>query len=366
MIHNPSSFAERYLSEADADTFLIQDQALLLSVPETGAQLRLDQAQLSQLANYGRASIDGLTYFDHCGLHTGRYAEFLIYLNGWHAWPTKNALPFRVGDVQVSAGRCSHLIPLLFEPFYSDDRFNQMDFNEYSSIRLVGVTHESASDVIHEALYYLNSAYLDPIKTGAQIHHLRTQNDLRKLIKQAKADAVSRKRVRRREPIANQPAVLLFNRASVTYGEASFLGYFRVLEYFAQSGFEIEVQKSRRDESVPVRRLIRIVQDRSDKVQMLHLLRAVTTPTQRGRLLDYAVHHKLGHYKDFDSLAESLYKFRNSVVHAKAAEIARTLLPNPLSPENALTHWIYLAREMSMIAIRKLGSNDLTHNNIHQ
>lgn len=362
MIHDPSTLIEEYLPEASSGTFSIQDHALLLNLPDTGGQLRLGQAQLSQLARHCRASVDGLTYFDHCGLHTGRYAEFLIYLDSWPDWPTKNALRFRVGEVLVSVGLCSHLVPVLFEPYYRDKRFNQVDFDGYSSIRLVGVTSERAAHVVHEALYYLNSDYLAPIKTGAQIHHLLTQDDLGKLLPWEKADAVSRTRVRRRDPIANLPAILLFNQASVTYGEASFLGYYRVLEYFSPIGFETEVQRLRTDESVPVGELIRISKERSEEDQLRHLLGAVTTPTQRRRLVEYAAVHKLVRRQEFGGLVKALYAFRCSVVHAKVTEMARTLVPNPLSAENALTHWIYVVRELGRIAVRKLGSTELPSN----
>ena len=356
MSHDLLEFVERYLAESSDDCVSIRGQTLLVHVPETDAHIKLARTHLP--SNNRRASAHGLTYFDHCGLHYESYAEFLIYLDNWQSWPTKSALRFRVGDVCVSVGLCSHLIPLLFGPYYLDDRLNQIDLAGYSSIRLIGVSRDQAKHVVLEALYYLNSHYLAPIKSGVQIHHLLTQDDLRKLPPWGKADVVSRKRVRRREPIANLPAALLFNQASVTYGDARFLGYYRVLEYFSPIGFEEEVARLRSDVSVSVANLIGIVKNRSERDQLRHLLSRITTHAQRRRLTKFAKDYKLVQNEKFEDLVGALYDFRCSIVHAKVSEMERTRVPNPLQSDNILTHWIYLTRELAKRAVQKLGSKE--------
>jgi hypothetical protein len=300
--------------------------------------------------------IPGLTFFPHCGFHWDRVAEFLIHLDGWGHWPEDCSLSFKIGPATVNVGLVTSAFVLLMEPIYGDEDVGQTDFIEFSSVRLDGVTAKEAPVYLSRALFYLNSDYLRPLRTSVSVWHLIAPDDDFWGVPLEYAAKVGRARVLRRADFrANEP-LCLYNYACSSHGEASFLGFYRVLEYFFLKALELDVQIARNNPSVGTRDLIAIARTQGELPHLERLLAMVMTPSQKRRLAEYAVRRGLIDTADFATLVRSMYAFRNGLVHAKEFEIHRTYVPDPLQENSTVDSWTYIARESATAVIRRLNA----------
>lgn len=349
-------FLEDYGCHLEPGEIVVSSDSVTLKVPRSQATIHLTARLLTDLLDCRRPTIEGLTYFDHCGFHYADYAEFLIHLEGLGGWPADRPLQFKIGTVLVTVGRSSHVLPALLEPYYREEHFFlQSDFDSYTSVGLNGVTMVQARAAIHQAIFYLNVTYLAPLRSGAQIWHLATDEDLKYLPREDQGQLVPRKRVRIRKPFKAVAPLLLFNDACMATDDGQFLGFYRVLEYFFLVGFEEEVSRLRADEKVSTADLIKTARERTEVDQLRALLLGCLTGPRRRALTRFATLHKLTATPGFDGLVAAMYDFRCSLVHAKAQELHRTRLPDPLVPDSRLSKWAYIARQAALSAIRKFA-----------
>jgi len=248
------------------------------------------------------------------------------------------------------------LVPPLLEPYYREKRAYQIEFEGYTSIRLAPLTIQHAPTVLDQALYYLNSDYLAPLKTGAQVFHLADPADLLEPPWE-KAERVPRKRLRTRPLLPQRPPLLLFNEASVALGEGRFLGFYRVLEYFFKAGFEREVARLRMDQAISVTELVKVARERSEEEQLARLLHVSTTPAAKRRFASWARSKRLIAKESFELLPQALYAYRCAIVHAKAQEVHRTRLPDPLQHSDGLSAWQDITRELAIAAMKRFNKS---------
>ncbi|MDX2056701.1 MAG: hypothetical protein SFV24_02795 [Gemmatimonadales bacterium] len=342
-----------YLPHDGPPVFRRSANGLDIALPPSSAEIRFSSANCRQIRGGRRPQIDGLTYYDHCGFHFADTAEFLFYLSAWGEWPVESALRFRIGGTLVTVGRVSPVLPLLFEPYYRDKYVLQYEFARYSSIRLTGVSADEARSVVHSALFHLNARYLAPAKTGAQIMHLLPPGRPYEQPSEDDLGRITRRRVLTRPRLKTLEPGLLFNAASTEEGEARFLGFYRVLEFYFTRALEEDIERLRLDGNTTARDLIAVARERTELDMLRRLLNAALTTAQRTSLLAQLQYRRLASRKPSTDLAGALYAFRCSLVHAKQAELHRTRIPDPLVEDSTLGSWNYLVRRCAELTIRR-------------
>lgn len=88
--------------------------------------------------------------------------------------------------------------------------------------------------------------------------------------------------------------------------------------------------------------------------QLKALLKAVLTHADARSLLAFATGQGLATASSLDELACALYAYRNSVVHAKEAEVLRIAVPDPFTPKDSMRAWDRLVEKVAIHAIRRL------------
>ncbi len=85
------------------------------------------------------------------------------------------------------------------------------------------------------------------------------------------------------------------------------------------------------------------------------LLRESITDSLKKKLTNYAFNNGLIDINKFNMLIRQLYKFRNSIVHAKERHIQDTTIPNPFEENQIVYRWINIVDELSRRCIKKFN-----------
>lgn len=333
----------------------VRDDALSLSFESDGPRLSFSSAQLKRWRGRELPSHAAIRLVPHCGIELDGFAEYLVDLEHLGQWPRENPLSFRVGDSLVRLGAVSAALSLLLEPHYQLKRAYQFEF--YETLSSIQVRSSSAPrEDAQAAIFYLNADYLRPSKASARIHHLISPNDFDKDFL-PDGPLASRKRVRRRSRIDTIVPVQLYIAASSLFGEARFLGFYRVLEFFFGRARLAELSAARRDPSVSDSALIKRIRDeRGELPQLQSVVRSALTTAEKRMLVRFVTHHKLAECKRIDDASAALYQFRNAIVHAKEEEVSRSRVPDPFSPVDETERWQWVAEFLAGKCIRRLGS----------
>ena len=141
----------------------------------------------------------------------------------------------------------------------------------------------------------------------------------------------------------------LRNPAASQSGDSRFLGFYRVLEYFFYRATVKEVDRARIDPAVATDTLIELARAQRELDQLKHLLRSTMTAGEKRAIVSLTARKGLVKKATLEHVAEALYSHRNSLVHAKESELARTRLPNPLSADSHQPLWDKFAEEVASV-----------------
>lgn len=260
-----------------------------------------------------------------------------------------------MGDTLVRLGPISAALALVLEPYYRFKGAFQYEFYWGRSSLQVSAASKPREDALC-ALFYLNADYLRSARASARIQHLLDPNstdaDYDFTPKLAK-----RSRIRRRTAISATDPVRLFVFAANEFGEARFIGFYRVLEYYFARARASELAKARRDLSIADATLFKqIREDHGELSQLRAAVRSALRPAEAEAVVKYAVHHRLSKCRTIDQLSNALYAHRNALVHAKEAEIPRTIIPDPFVQEHGFEKWNWVVEHIAEKCIRRLTS----------
>ncbi len=354
----------RAFADSDALLHLLPDEvpdactvsagSLCVRVAPGVPDLLLRGRALQTLLDGGLPTVTGLHFYRHCGFRWADYTEILVWLDGTGGWTADRDVPFALGDVAVRAGLASPAMCVLMTPAYWNDI--EVNFELGISLRFFGSAPQDLRALLANALFYMNSHYLHSHGTSMAVQHLLSAEDIQDITQYDSVPRLQRTRQRRRAVFVDTPPLELYNAACRAYGEARFLGFYRVLEFFFSRAHLAEIERLRHDPTVTADALLKVASGHQERPQLRTLLESALTPAQRRRLLVLAERHALlPALTTVASLAEALYAFRNSVVHAKERELVRTALPNPLEPSSpVLSGWTVVVEHIAVCAIRRL------------
>jgi len=328
--------------------------------------LKLSERDLNKLCNGNRLKKNGLNYIKHCGYIFKGFGEisisvfhpkysFIDKVEEWIAEPLK----FKIENKIFEVGPATPLFVLLNEPIYRDSDW-QYEFQNFATVKVINTDGTNIKDDIVKALYYLNSHYLKPIGFAARIYQMEIvdddplnlwENDIYDIFKK-----VNRVRTRKRDNLLSTEPLILYNQAQSTKGDDKFLHLYRILEFFMHRAKIRKVNELRFDPNVSDSLLLKTIELRNEEMQLENLVKETLSSNQKKKISKYAHHKELIREDDFKYLTKALYKYRNSIVHAKEHQIEDTIIPDPFEQNYAVQPWIYIVDEIVIKCIRKYNT----------
>jgi len=341
----------------------------IIHIKSCGLEFELSNKDLSNLSTGDKIKNSGYTHINHCGFVYKNYGEISITVvpskysfskdSSWYA----NPLKFKIGKKRFEIDSASPLFVLLNEPIYRDSDWQyrdsdwQYDFQEFTSIKIINTNiHDIKADTI-KALYYLNSHYLKKIGFVAKIYQMNINDEdeidlwgdeIIDLFKK-----VNRIRSRTRNDFASIEPLIMYNKAQTLNNDEKFLYLYRILEFFMQRARIQKVAEMRLDKNYSDIVIIKTIENKNEEKQLNNLLNEVVNPNQKKRITDYAFVNKLIKDKDYNKLSNSLYKYRNSIVHAKEQQISEIKIPDPFEQEFENNPWLIIIDELARKSIIK-------------
>jgi len=310
-------------------------------------------------------NIPSFKYLDDFGVKFKKYHEIAISISSddynWFEGEDWNTSPlkFKIGETQYEVSLISPLMVLLTEPVYGDRDWHY-DFNQFASIKMVVQTGTNFKDEFSKAVYYLNSHYLKKIGFYAKLKRLTlgdedplglfSGEDPEEIFKVAK-----RIRNRKRDNFISVIPINLYNAAFRNTGTFRFLSFYRVLEFFMEQALIERAKTLRKDNTVSEIELIKELSIHTEKEQLINLCKSVTTPYKKGRMMGYCMNKGIIGSREFKKIPVKLYRYRNSLVHAKEKKIIETNIPTPFESIPNDSTWIYIVEELARECMNKLN-----------
>lgn len=328
--------------------------------------INLSEKDLTKLCHGDKLKKTGLNYIGDYGFTYQKFGEISIsvfnpkyaFINESEEW-IPDPLKFKIDNKLFEIGPASPLFVLLNEPIYKNSDW-QYDFQNFTTIKATNTGKENIKDDIVKALYYLNSYYLKSTGLAARVYHMKIveldswnlwENDSSDILQK-----VNRVRIRSRNNFISIEPLILYNHAQSSEGDEKFLTLYRILEFFMQRAKIKKVNEQRYDTNIPDLLLIKTIELGNEEMYLENLVKETLTISQKKKMSNYAYNKRLIKENDYKYLAKALYKFRNSIVHAKEQQISDTKIPDPFEQDYGIYPWIYIADEIVIRCIRKYNN----------
>jgi hypothetical protein len=356
------------LSESKDFSLLTDGISADIKVKSTGDSLKLSKDHLTNLNDSRRFIKKGFHFIDHCGFQFGKYGEISItffhpkfnYIDYSEEWDA-NPLKFKVGNKLFSIGPASPLFVFISEPLYRDSDL-QYDFQNFTTIKVTNTSYVLVKDDIIKAIYFLNSYYLKKIGYVSRIFQMNIDYDAIELWntdESEKFKKLNRVRTRERYDFLSLEPLKLYNHSQLLNGDEKFLLLYRILEFFMDRARIKKLNELRSDKTVTDNELLKIIDKRNEEMLLENLLNSSLNANQKKRLSGYAFHCKLIPSNNYQSLPKALYKYRNSIVHAKEQQITETKIPDPFSQSTETYSWTYIVDDIALKCIIKYNKNEI-------
>ena len=293
-----------------------------------------------------------LTIHGRFGYTLSQFSEFFVIAD-WYWYD--DAIYFvdaRIGTSEVTIGEVTPLGRYLFN--YHHDIHIHPDWSSLCSVRIWGRPVDFIESQLLHAVILLKKQYnlrfhLFPLLDEEYPEGSLTAD--RDRVTQIQAPGAV---------LDIEPLRLFYSGMRQTDHSYAFLQYFRVLEFYSVYRLHGEVDKHRRDPQLGSRDFIKTIagilrpDDKSAIGQLVALLAdsaILDEASKRGLVASPARPA---------TLANALYEFRNSVVHAKYDQIASTTT-EPLFQEIPLLEaWRKTCEELAFAALHTFGLRDAT------
>lgn len=360
---------DRFLEAIRDDSevsFNYKNGCLFVSVNLISEYIKIHQSQLNKICSRELPNgIPSFKYLESYGIKFKNYYEICISIshhdytffevtNEWRTIPLK----FKIGNNEFEISPISNLMVLLTEPIYNENNSAHYDFNRFASIKFSLVEGLNFKEEFCKALYYLNSHYLKPTGFHASLMRLELsyddpldifyENEIEDIFQKA-----SRKRKRTRKDFASIEPLNLYNESTYKQGEQRFLMLYRILEFFISRAILGKIESMRYDSNISSSEILRSINLKSEEQQLSNLLDEALSSGQKNKLRKFCFSNNLIDSDDFKKVCESLYTYRNSLVHAKETEINRTTFPNPFEDREQINKWLYIVDEVARRCIKK-------------
>jgi len=275
---------------------------------------------------------------------------------------TEIDLKFKIGKAYVEFNPISSICDLLMNPYYTNKAYYlERGLSEYFyTLKIHNLPSSEHKNLIIKALYYLNTHYLKKTNSTLTIIHLIPEDyDIIEDNEVAGINEVEKKYLRKRtlvrKDFINIEPIILFLNASTLPDENAFLGFYRVIEFFFNRALEQELEQLRKNDEISVKEIIKIIQNKDERSLITNLLNKVLTKYDKKRLIEYLRHKKLIFSDKFSKFSNTLYEYRNSLVHSKEAQIDKVDLPDLFQDKLYYLYWNYTIKYIAEACIKRLN-----------
>ena len=361
---------EDYLKQfEDSDEFILEFQENGLSITFKNSEFKfsITDKDLEELA-YGTRFSKEITYHGSSGFSMKNYTEicisvnnpFFILMDSATEWRTE-PLKYSIGNSLIEVSDASPLFVLLFEPVYRDSDF-LYDFNEFATIKIFSMNSKAAKSDFIKALYYLNSSFLKKIGFVASVNHLEIDySDPFELYENgvdSVFDKIKSKEILKRQNLKSIEPLLFYNQAQIAKGSEKFLQLYRILEFFMERARINKLKELRHDYSVSESEFIKFVEGKNEEKLLLNVINESFGEQNKMKIVDFAKEKNLIKERKFEVFVKELYKYRNSLVHAKEKQILNTHIPNPFERNIQEDIWNTLLEDISVKVIRRFNKTN--------
>jgi len=351
-----------HFSDNDDYTLAYEEDGISILINHTNYKIQLTDADLKKLI-YGKRFDKEIEYYGSCGFSYYNYCEICINVNHPNytfldkptEWSTE-PLKFQIGFSQFEVSLASPLFVLLFEPIYRDSDF-LYDFDEFATIKIFSIQKAEILSDFTKALYYLNSSFLKKIGFIASTNHLEMNDDDPLDLWSNDIDdifnKIKNKKIVTKPNLASLEPLAFYNHALVSQGDVKFLSLYRILEFFMNRARIKKFRQLRHNFDFNDVQLIEFIENRNEEKLLKNLMTEALGGKAKTKIVEFAFENRMIQSKDFNNLCISLYKYRNSLIHAKEAQIKDAIIPDPLFGSNITGSWITILEEVAIKIIRK-------------
>lgn len=342
----------------ESNSKIIGESVCIKMTGYTSKDLYIHRKTLESITSHGNFDIEKLYYIESCGYIFRDYLEVFVLLSDGHEWPQREGetLRFVISGVSFELSRPSHISDLIMRAKYFVELSDHYP-EDLMSLKVFNIQNKNqALDLVHKGMYYLNSHYLYLSRANIVIQHFeRTFSETYGV----STSMVTRRRIRNRKDFLSIEPIKLYNFAIAQEREHRFLAFYRTIEFFFPRVIEVKVREMRSDSNVSERQFIDYIYDstKNESKYLEETLDYSLKKSRRKNILNFAVHVGLITAPNIEELSSSIYKMRNSLVHAKEDEIHRTTILDPFENEGLIRHWNSIIRDIARNVITALNLN---------
>lgn len=322
----------------------------IVSWPLVGASLFFSGERYYPSLDKLEANNGGL--FKAHGLHgfsAGTYHEFLVNIqtDGFGNISSRFG-GFRMGSVEATFGLATPLAALVFSAYHRSKYFG--DWDQIASLRIVGVN----IDEVEAA--FINACDVYKEKFGSLPALFPLDESLLFAEDEEGEEAVEPEIVTIPPMTINiVPLRFLYSGLSQLDDAAACIYYYRVVEYFSFFTNASEMNKLRHDSELSDAEFSKRILDLITKDERGPVYKLIASIAD-DRLLAKAVSDKLIGNAAANTLSETLYAFRNSIVHGKFSYGYALQSVSVLDEDPTLPRWRALLRDLARRALSQYGS----------
>jgi hypothetical protein len=342
------------------------DDSIELSLPNLNNKILLNKNNLINLLNNKLIkSNSNIEYYQNYGFSINNYAEFFIGSEKeifYGIDTTYNIdLKFKINDFYIEIGPASQLSNIILLPFYSYVASEILESNTldslFSTIKIYNAPKSEHKALLVKSLYYINSYYMKRNDCCFSLFNIWTEEieDSSLYDNDSSATTINRKRVRKRKDFKNIEPLILYNYATLQKEGNRFLSFYRVLEFFFQQAFELQISDLRKDKNITEKQLIEFIHKKNERNLLNNLIKKILTPSDKKKLINYLMSHNLLKTNNINKFSDCIYDYRNSIVHAKETQKDKIILPNIFEQNNETKIWNYVIKYLSEAAINRLN-----------
>lgn len=351
----------RLFKDSPDFTLTFNKKGITITFKALKYKITISEKDLNNLIE-GKPILNNIFYHKTYGFTSKSFSEICIgvthpkylYTGDESEWPIAPKR-FAVGNTIYEVGRVSPLFVLLFEPVYRDSDFNY-NFHERVSLKILGTQVQNFKQSFTKGLYYLNSSILKRIGFIARPNSVEFDdsgpfdpwnNDIDEVFKQIQTNKFEFKH----DLISIEP-LAFYNHAQQSSGHERFLYLYRILEFFMHRARVKKVSELRYKHDVDEKEIIEFIENKNEERLLFNLLDE-SLASIKTSLIESAIESKIIAQKDFKLFCTVLYKYRNSLIHAKELRITEAIIPDPFAETEYDDFWINTLDEIVIKIIRK-------------
>ncbi|RVR13202.1 hypothetical protein [Sinorhizobium meliloti] len=280
------------------------------------------------------------------GYSIGHYHEF--FLKRWNG----AGAAYKMGDIEATIGTATPLAVSLFVGHHREKYFG--GWGDIWTLRLIGVRQEDLEAAVLNALLTHAHAH------GELLQMLELDDSIYEESHDQEDDSVEEEAIMQASPIVTDLEPLRFYYAGLAQEDAvaACIYFYRVIEFYSFMTHEAMIRRLRHDGSLTDHEFSRKILDvvtRDEKGPVFRLIAAVAD----NDLLERAKTEGVVQNALANVLAESVYAFRNSIVHGKFSYGFTLESTSLLEPDQSAYAWKGTLRELAKRTIERMGSRRL-------